>query len=818
MKLEPYRRKRDFRRTPEPRGRKAAANTFSYVIQKHAARRLHYDFRLELDGTLKSWAVPKGPSLDPHERRLAVHVEDHPIEYGKFEGVIPKPAYGAGTVLVWDRGTWRPEGDPHEGYRQGKLHFRLDGEKLHGDWRLVRTGKSDQAGKENWLLIKSKDQYASDVDIVEAAPDSVQSGRSLEDVSASRKAKTAALPRTLRPELATLVDRVPDGPEWLHEIKYDGYRMLCHVEGGHARMYTRNGNDMTRRMAAVAQAVETLSGFGDAWLDGEVVALQADGRTNFSALQAALSDERDEDLVYYVFDLPYANSRDFTGTPLIERKQRLAALLRVAKNRRVRYSDHVQGNGPGFYQQAVDFGLEGVVSKRADSPYRSGRGRDWLKIKSRLRQEFVVGGYSEPGGTRRGFGALLLGVYDDAGELRYVGRAGTGFDAATLEQLRKRLEPLTVSEPPFAGTLPREARKGAHWAKPETVVDVEFAGWTADGNVRHASFQGVREDKPPRDVVREVAQSVPSPQDLAPAAAKRAAPARLTNPNKVLYPELGLTKSDLAFYYLAVGDWMLPQLARRPLTLLRCPEGRHKECFFQKHASDSVPAELLRVPLTEDDGNTTDTYLAADSIEGVLALVQMGVLEIHVWGARMDRPDFPDQLVFDLDPDLALPWSAVAEAALLTRARLADLGLTGFLRTTGGKGLHVVVPIVRRHDWAQAKAFTKAFAEAMVRLDPARYTARMSLAGRRGKIFIDYLRNARGATAIASYSTRARPGATVAVPLAWEELTPELRPDQFNVRTVPVRLRSLKRDPWKNFTGARRSITAAMMRAVGVER
>ncbi len=812
MKLDVYRRKRDFRRTPEPRGKAARQSGYRYVIQKHDARRLHYDFRLELDGVLKSWAVPKGPSLDPRDKRLAVHVEDHPLDYGKFEGNIPERQYGAGAVIVWDRGKWIPEGDPRAGYRSGHLHFRLEGEKLRGDWKLVRTDGTT-SGKEQWLLLKVDDAYASDIDIVETLPDSVATGRSIDDVRANRaRASTARAkpPALLRPQLATLVERAPTGPEWWHEIKYDGYRVLCRVEDKQARLWSRNGKDLTTKMRALAREVERLPGIENAWLDGEVVALQADGRTSFSALQAALSEGRDRDLVYYLFDLPYFNHADLTPEPLRVRKARLATLLRARTSGPLRFSDHVQGDGPVFHKQACEFGLEGVVSKRADSPYRGTRGSDWVKAKCRLRQEFVVGGYSEPAGTRTGLGALLLGVYAD-GKLRYCGRVGTGFDDKMLRAMRRRLDALTVDAPQFEGPLPLEAKRGrVHWVKPQTVIEVEFAGWTHDDMVRHGSFQGVREDKAAGDVVRERAASIT-------AALRAAAPrrgAKLSNADKVLYPEDGLTKKDLARYYEAVADWFLPEVRDRPLTLVRCPNGYAKDCFFQKHAADGTPASVRRVPIAADDG--VEQYLAVDSLDGVWALVQLGALEMHVWGARCDRPDYPDRLVFDLDPDPSVPWPDVVGAALLTRARLEDLGLVSFPRTTGGKGLHVVVPLVRRHDWDTAKAFAKALAEDLVRQHPDRYTARLPLAARRGKIFIDYLRNGRGATAIASYSTRARPHAPVAMPLRWDEITPALQPGAFTLLTVPARLARRKRDPWADLNDVRQSLTQRARRELSL--
>lgn len=818
MKLEVYRRKRDFQRTPEPRGTKTARHTgYGYVIQKHDARRLHYDFRLELDGVLKSWAVPKGPSLNPHEKRLAVHVEDHPIEYGRFEGNIPKPEYGAGSVIVWDRGTWIPEGDARDAYRRGHLHFRLEGEKLRGDWKLIRTNANNKSdGKDHWLLMKVDDAFASDVDIVDVLPDSVTTGRSVADVRANRSRATKAavkLPRELRPQLATLVEHAPDGPDWWHEIKYDGYRVLCRVEKQTARLYSRNGKDLTRKMAALARAIERLPGLESGWLDGEVVALQADGRTSFDALQAALSEGRDRDMVYYLFDLPYVNHTDLTQEPLRVRKARLAALLSTRATGPLRFSDHVQGDGKLFHKQACEFGLEGVVSKRADAVYRSTRNADWVKSKCRLRQEFVIGGYSEPAGARAGLGALLLGVYTDD-QFRYSGRVGTGFDDKTLRLLRRRLDALAVDAAPFAPPLPAEAKRGTvHWVKPQTVVEIEFTGWTDDGMVRHGSFRGVRQDKPARDVVRERPTPLEMPTARATPGTTRRAP-KLTHADKVLYPEDGLTKKDLALYYESVADWFLAEARNRPLTLVRCPDGYNKECFFQKHASAGMPDAVRRIPITED--GSTKQYLAIDSLDGVHALVQMGVLEMHVWGARIDQPENPDRLVFDLDPDPAVAWADVIAAAQFTRARLAELGLESFARTTGGKGLHVVVPLVRRHDWATAKAFAKALAEDLVRQRPDRYTARLPLAARRGKIFIDYLRNGRGATAITSYSTRARAHAPVAVPLRWDEVTAALRPTAYTLLTVPTRLKQLKRDPWAGFDKVRQSLTQRARRALGV--
>ncbi|HEY8553162.1 MAG TPA: DNA ligase D [Burkholderiales bacterium] len=624
-------------------------------------------------------------------------------------------------------------------------------------------------------------------------------------------------PRLLRPQLATLVDRPPSGPEWLHEIKYDGYRVLARVTRNGARLYGRNGNDLTRRMAAVARAVAMLPEIGEGWLDGEVVALEADGRTSFPALQAALSEHRDRDLVYYLFDMPYAHGRDLVGEPLLQRKRRLAALLAAAPSdeRRLRYSDHVQGDGPAFYEHACRFGLEGVVSKRVDASYRSRRGHDWVKAKCRPRQEFVVCGYTALPDDRGELGALVLGVHDAGGRLVYAGRADTPFDARVLPVLRARLEKLRIPEPPFPDPPAREARSAVTWVAPRLVVEAAFAGWTRDNIARHASLIGIREDKSPREIVREIAEPLP-PADSAPAAAveaARAATRQLTHPEKVLYPEQGLTKRDLASYYAAVADWMLPHVARRPLMLLRCPDGRHRQCFVQKHVRDA-PAQLLRVTVEEASGRRAQ-YVALDSLQGLLALVQLGALEVHAWSARIDRLERPDQLLLDLDPDEALAWPQVLDAARQVRERLCTLGLAAFVRTTGGKGLHVVTPLARRHDWSEVKAFAKALAEDMARRDPTRYTVQ-ARAERSGRIYLDWLRNARGATAIASYSTRARTGAPVATPLAWDELASDREPQSFNVRTVPARLQALARDPWRDFDALRRPLTAAMRRALGL--
>ncbi|HKE01318.1 MAG TPA: DNA ligase D, partial [Planctomycetota bacterium] len=665
MTLREYRRKRDFRRTPEPRGGRGAKTArgqratrapsgLSFVIQKHAASRLHYDFRLEMEGVLRSWAVPKGPSLDPAQRRLAAHVEDHPIEYGGFEGIIPRGEYGGGTVLLWDRGTWTPLGDPVASYRAGKLKFRLDGEKLRGGWTLVRMGGRAADGGKNWLLIKERDGDArpGGREIVDAKPKSVATGRSIEQIAKASDrvwhskesgngeakrvkkpavvpaaARRAALPRTFSPQLATLVAEAPDGDEWLHEIKLDGYRIVARLENGRARLLSRSGKDWTARLPTIARAVEKLRA-RSALLDGEVVALLPDGTSSFQALQNALSEGGEPELVYYVFDLVHLDGRSLAALAQEERKTALASLLGSSPPRPIRYSDHGVGHGAEFKRHACRLALEGIVSKRRDAPYHSGRGRDWLKTKCIHEQELVIGGFTAPSGARTGFGSLLLGVHDRDGHLRYAGHVGTGFTAASLAELRRKLEGLEQRETPFASP-PREAYgRGVKWVKPELVAAVEFTEWTRDGQLRHPSFQGLREDKPAREVVREEAERMDeieddpkrerpktkrAPRAKAPSAsAESVGGARLTHPDRVLYPDAGITKRALAEYYVAVADRMLPHVAGRPLTIVRCPEGQTGECFYQKHAGDSAPASLRRIPIREE--GKAATYLALDGV------------------------------------------------------------------------------------------------------------------------------------------------------------------------------------------------------------
>ncbi|MGZ8229024.1 MAG: DNA ligase D [Burkholderiales bacterium] len=882
MALELYNKKRDFAITPEPRGRVVKRKgTLSFVIQKHRASHMHYDFRLELNGVLLSWAVPKGPSLDPSVRRLAMQTEDHPIEYGDFEGIIPPKQYGAGTVLLWDRGTWKPKGDAESDYRKGRLKFELEGDKLHGGWMLVRGGKGGKYGENAWFLIKERDEYAkpeAEGSIADERPESVASGRVLEEIAedpdrvwhsnksvaenvksgAVRKKKPRfdladvkgatkrALPDVVEPELATLVKEPPAGESWLHEMKLDGYRMLCRVENGNASMMSRNGKDWTDHFSAIARCVARLP-VETAWVDGEVVVMERDGRTSFQALQNALTTDSVGRLHYFVFDLMYLNGYDLRRVPLVERKRLLEALFESAPAA-LRFSGHIQGSGQAFYKQACTLKLEGMISKRAQSIYQGGRCRDWLKVKCTLRQELVIGGYTDPQGSRKGFGALLLGVYEKDGTLRYCGKVGTGFNDATLGEMVQKLKALEVKKPAFSNPPRGYEAKGAHWIEPELVAEIEFTEWKNDGTLRHPSFQGLREDKKAKEVVRErpvdtaevadtpAARKTPARRKSA-AAGKRAtksAPAhnekrsdppakdnasavvagvKLSNPAKLLYPEAGITKRELAEYYETIGEWILPHLRNRPLTLVRCPNGWTHSCFYQKHPDAKVDEIIERVTVQENSGPTL--YMMANTVSAVVALLQMGALELHPFGSSAPKLDNPDRLVFDFDPADDVGWDNLVEGVQLLKTLLEELGLRSFIKTTGGKGLHVVLPIRPTLRWDEIKGFTKAIAELMVRSFPERYVATLSKAKRHGKIFVDYLRNADGATAVAAYSLRARANAPVATPIAWEELDEDIRRDHFNARNVPERLSRMKKDPWADFFKTDQAVTKALMKKVG---
>lgn len=857
--LDTYRRKRDFSRTPEPDGEPGpAGGAPRFVVQQHAARRLHYDFRLEMDGVLRSWSVPKGPSYDPADKRLAVQTEDHPLAYADFEGIIPKGEYGGGTVMLWDRGTWEPLGDAAAGYAEGNLKFRLQGERLQGGWALVRMGGRAGAEGRNWLLIKERDEQADRLrDVTGDAQTSVATGRSMAQIADAAApapampseepppppspAEPAALPATFAPQLATLVERAPHGEDWLFEVKLDGYRLLARRAQADdpPQLLTRNGHDWSERFGAMGEALDAVLP-ADTLIDGELVALDARGVSDFQALQNALEGGSGTPLYYYAFDLPFYRGHDLRALPLRERKACLQALLQARPHPRVRYSDHLDADGELMQEQACQLGLEGIIAKRAQAPYRSRRSRDWLKIKCQQRQEFVIGGFSAPRGTRTAFGALLVGAYAGK-QLRYCGRVGTGFDEATLRQLHARLAPLAQPEPAFEPPpAPAEAR-GVTWTRPVLVAEISFTAWTAERRLRHPVFVALRDDKPPTQVRLELPAPAPTaPAPAADAAGGGPAPAdgaaaatetprrvrrggestieiagvRLTHPDRVLYPEQGLTKADLARFYVDIAEHVLPHLRERPLSLLRCPRGKARKCFFQKHMDETLPPGLGRVSVPEKNGRAE--YVVVEDIAGLVGLVQLGVLELHPWGSRTDRLEQPDMMTFDLDPDPGLDFTDVIAAAREVRALLLELGLTSFVKTTGGKGLHVVVPLTRRASWDEVKTFARALAGRLSVAAPARYTDSIRKAQRQGRIFIDYLRNGRGATAVAAYTTRARTGAPVATPLRWDELGRLRSGAQYDVGNLRRRLAALREDPWEGFFRQRQSITQAARRAVGL--
>jgi len=895
MALEVYRKKRKFGVTPEPRGRAAARGGNRYVIQKHAARRLHYDLRLELDGVMKSWAVTRGPSLDPADKRLAVHVEDHPVEYNSFEGTIPAGEYGGGTVMIWDRGTWQPDGDPHKAYAKGHLVFDLNGEKLHGRWHLVRMhGRPNERG-DNWLLIKAKDgeaRSARDEDILEEEPNSAATGRTMEEIAggkgkkrvwhsnrraggggddpparsqqafkeelralrskrgapakaprkapararekshprAAKKAKSAPgkgqrggdprsgkrapLPDFVPPSLATLRTAPPSGAAWLHEIKFDGYRIEARLDHGEVTLRTRNHQDWTHRFKPIAAAVARLKA-DTALLDGELVVEDQKGVSSFSLLQTDLKSGRSDRFVYNVFDLLHLDGRDLTALPLVARKAELERLLGAKSDGPIRYVAHFDGDGRAVFEQAKKLNLEGIISKLRDAPYRSGRTDNFVKIKAHLEQEFVVAGFSPSAAMPRAIGALTVAFHDD-GELRYAGRVGTGYTRAIAHDLWQRLDKLRTERPPLA--VPKtERRKDVIWVKPNMVVEAEYRGITHDGLLRQAAYKGLREDKPAREVVHErpaAAAAASRGQSVRRSPGTRSAndrppPARtprndtvagvhLTHPDRVYWPDNGVTKKQLAEYYAAVWDLLKPHIVGRALSLVRAPEGIEGETFFQKHIASNIKDSPLRRTVPGKDHDV----IAVESVADLVALVQSGALEIHVRGSRLDSLETCDRIVFDLDPGDGVTWKDIVAAARETRDRLKERKLESFVKLSGGKGVHVVLPIADA-GWDAAKDFAQTIAFAMAADNPRRYVGKMTKSLRKGRIFIDYFRNSREATSVAAYSSRARPGAPVSAPVTWEQLARTTGANEFTVLNLKKRLRA---DPWRDIAKVRQKL------------
>jgi bifunctional non-homologous end joining protein LigD len=829
--LKKYAEKRDFGRTPEPTAAGGARDGREFVVQMHAARRLHYDLRLELDGVLKSWAVTRGPSLTLGEKRLAVRTEDHPVDYLDFEGNIPKGEYGGGSMIVWDRGRWLPDADPHKGLEKGHLAFSLEGTRLQGLWHLVRIRPRKGEKTEPWLLMKAEDEFArhpGDREITEEETTSYLSGRTNQELAAagdvrvdhgarSRVAKARQrllpdagkipgarkklLPAFHEPSLASPCAKPPSGPKWIHEIKHNGYRMQARIDAGSIRLLTRKALDWTDRFASVAAALKKI-GLASALLDGEVVVEEGNGITSFNNLQADLKAGRQDRFRYFVFDLLYYEGFDLTKAALIDRKNLLQRVLGgLPAGSPIRFSEHLEVDGPTMLEHSCRFGLEGIVSKRQDLPYRSGRGDHWLKSKCIDRQEFVILGYVPSSADSRSIGALGLG-YHQGGRLVYAGRVGTGWSGDQARSLRDELEAIIGKKPALANRLPVGAEKGVRWVEPRLVGEIEFRGWTQDKMLRAASFKGLREDKSAEEIVLEEAPQTSrtlGARDLSRDLSK----VRLTHPERILWAGPGITKQGLAEFYAEIADWILPHIVGRPLSLLRCPSGTSAKCFFAKHPWQGLDDNVGRVEVGEKE-----PMLVIEDLSGLLNMVQAGVVEIHPWGSRAEHLEQPDRLIFDLDPGEGVPWSATIAAAMEVRGRLADLGLVSFVKTSGGKGLHVVVPIEPQAEWDEAKAFTERIAAEMAKDHPEKYVATVAKRARQGRIFIDFLRNGRGATAIAAYSTRGLPQASVSTPIAWDELSEGLKADHYTVDNIGHRLSFLKRDPWEGFFDIRQKAPA----------
>jgi bifunctional non-homologous end joining protein LigD len=821
-RLRRYVAKRNFRKTAEPSAKAHAARgkQLIFVIQKHAARRLHWDFRLEWEGTLRSWAVPKGPSLDPADKRLAVEVEDHPIAYAKFEGDIPKGQYGGGHVDIWDNGTWQPVGDFDQGLNKGRLEFELFGKKLSGRWHLVRTRM--QGKQPNWLLIKSSDSAAragADADVIDAgqvgntapasAPKARRAGAPKVRSAKSRGTRGHALPASLKPMLATLVDKVPAEEGWVFELKYDGVRLLSRCDGDDVRCISRNGIEWTHKVGPVADALTKLELEG-AWVDGELIVSDPNGRSDFSLLQHTMEQGRLDELQLCVFDLLFHRGEDLRGLPLSERKTRLDAVFaKLPAKGPLRLADQIQSDSAEMLARVCNQHLEGLVAKKIDSRYVGDRSTDWLKIKCHREQEFVVGGAAfVPGRGTGTFSSLLVGVKTGK-RLKYVGRVGGGFNAQERAEWHQRSKKLAQKDSPFDNHPDKRSGEVWHWMKPQLVIQVAFADWTQSGVLRQPRYLGLRQDRDPKTVVREEPEHVedvvkPARKSRGKTAEAPASIGRLTHPDRVLFPHDGITKLQLAEYFAAIGEQAMPHYRERPLSILRNTHG--SKPFFQKHFLEQSSAGLRIVTIPNADKDPD--FVVCDSPEGLLHLAQVGAVELHSWGAVMPKPTHADRLTFDLDPGADLAHAPLRDAANAVRKLMKDLGLESWVKTTGGKGLHVVVPLTKPlPDWETAKDFARNVTLFMEQLAPAMFTSKTGERNRKNKIFVDYLRNGFGATAVAAFSPRWRPGVGISTPVAWDEIEEDIRGTHFNIHNVPARIAKQRKDPWAAYGKATQALT-----------
>lgn len=796
MSIRRYRKKRNFEITTEPRGTLEQKDAHLFVIQKHAASHLHYDFRLEIHGVLKSWAVPKGPTLDASIKRLAIEVEDHPVEYGEFEGIIPEKQYGAGTVMIWDKGTWECDVEPYKAYQNGKINIRLFGQKLHGLWTLVKIKKQPNNFKNAWLLIKANDEYAQKhFDIVAELTNSALTGRSMQDIGKeiipkakkNKQLNKSNLPPTLQPELAYLVNQPPRGNEWLHEIKYDGYRLLCFIRDDKIQFMTRNGKDWTDRFLFLIPDIKQLK-LNNSILDGELVAIK-DGQMSFQALQGYLKGTQNHEILYFIFDVPYYNHYNLTQKPLITRKRYLEKIFKASDpHSKVKCSEFIQGHGLKVFKGACKKGLEGIMSKKMDSVYESHRSHNWVKSKCSKREEFIIGGYTKPKHSREAFGALLLGYYDD-NHLIYCGKVGTGFTSKLLKEYLHMFLPYVAKKSPFWDNKLIEEIKNVTWLKPKFVGEVLFTEFTDDHLLRHPSFLGLREDKLAKEVNKPGLETI-----------------KMTHADKILYPKDGITKKDLMVYYDAIKDWILPYIVDRPISVLRCPLGYGNHCFFQKHPHKNFPKHVFSAALKSQKEN----YIYIQDERGLLSLIQANVLEIHPWGSKINSIEKPDLITFDLDPGPKVQWKTMIEVARLMHAELNALDLENFLKTTGSKGLHIVVPIQKKYEWPVIKEFAKLFSMYIAMLHPDILTTHMSKEARIHKIYIDYLRNTRGATSVAPYSTRCQEHPSVSTPLSWSELRTSISANAYTITNILSKLKR-SRDPWKDFFKTQQTITKKLI-------